>query len=1019
MIDRLSGRLPARVCVLLCLSLPASMPALAAPLQFTLSIPDDRATVVPGVDGDRISLTGGDWKLPLEPGAPELPFRLVRIVLPQGQQVDTFRFEFDAGVRVAAAFKPVTTDDLALSDGGTIRSAPTTSRSTHQRVKYLGTATLCGYQVASFAVYPFDVEGGVLRRATRVDLAIDTRALTEPTAARIRHRDGWREDVRAHLASTVINPGALAAYAFGEMTMPGVAGGFTASTFPSLEGSAVDYVIVTNDSLAAAYQILADWKTSKGVPTVVRTTEWIAANYRNGSDGAETIRNFVKDAYALWGIKYLLLGGDSPQVPVRLAFNSYYPPPNGSTNPADMYFGCLDGDWNADHDAVFGEFGADNADLWAEVYVGRLPTRTNAEVNMLVNKIKTYEKPQHTAYTKKVLFLAQVLYPIDWQIGQPLALDGAGIAEYVRALYVAKPGLTVARNYQNYTAYPGAAGLAASVPESRQAGIDSMNAGYNHIIHVGHGFRFNMSLADASLVNADADALTNGVKLMNLNLLNCTSSAFTYECIAEHFLRNPNGGAVSVVGFNDAELTAVTPEYAAEYYRLVMNQDVVHLGEAFARSREPRTAYADASDGADRFTHLTYTLLGDPEMALWTGPVATLSVANAASINKGANNISFTVTSGGNPVEAATVCLSKGNDDYRVGTTDAGGQVTIPFRAESNGTIDVVVTALNMKRYEGTITVGGAGAYIAINNITIDDDNSGGTSGNGNGVIESGETVGLGFVMKNHGTVTSGTVSVSLRSSDAGVTLTDSTAAGGTIAAGGTGTMTGGCVVAFNSSLGDKHAVPFTLVIKNNGAETWKDTFKKLAHRPGLGLVKLRVDDTVTGNGDGVVQAGEQFKLFYKAKNFGTGTYPGGTLTAFDLDGAFTIGGGGTSAYPAINSLASQENTTGITLTESSVAVEHRLRLRIVDTYGRAYEDTVELRAPLPPTGVEIDPGQGPDRLNITWARSASSDVAAYNVYRASGGAGPFNLVNIDSITFRVADAGAGRTAGSPLARQR
>jgi len=162
--------------------------------------------------------------------------------------------------------------------------------------------------------------------------------------------------------------------------------------------------------------------------------------------------------------------------------------------------------------------------------------------------------------------------------------------------------------------------------------------------------------------------------------------------------------------------------------------------------------------------------------------------------------------------------------------------------------------------------------------------------------------------------------------------------------------------------------------------------------------VKLRVDDTVTGNGDGVVQAGEQFKLFYKAKNFGTGTYPGGTLTAFDLDGAFTIGGGGTSAYPAINSLASQENTTGITLTESSVAVEHRLRLRIVDTYGRAYEDTVELRTPLPPTGVEIDPGQGPDRLNITWARSASSDVAAYNVYRASGGAGPFNLVNIDPV---------------------
>jgi hypothetical protein len=71
---------------------------------------------------------------------------------------------------------------------------------------------------------------------------------------------------------------------------------------------------------------------------------------------------------------------------------------------------------------------------------------------------------------------------------------------------------------------------------------------------------------------------------------------------------------------------------------------------------------------------------------------------------------------------------------------------------------------------------------------------------------------------------------------------------------------------------------------------------------------------------------GEQFKLYYKAKNFGTGTYPGGTMTAFDLDGAFTIGGGGTSAYTTITSLSSAENTTGITLTESSVAVEHRLR---------------------------------------------------------------------------------------------
>jgi len=973
-----------------------SASASAASLDFSIEIPGDPATVKPGIDNDRLDLPGKGWRLPDEPGAPLLPFRTVRMVLPQGEDVGHFSFTFFDQTRVAAGFKPAAAGPLVGTEGETIPADPSAVHSSSQRVIYLGTGTLHGYQVASFAVYPFGVEGGVLKRSGRVGISVDTRPLTESTAQRVRHRDGWREGVRAQIASLVVNPSALNAYVFNEVTVPPVVGGFAASTFPSLEGSDVDYVIVTNDSLAAAYQALADWKTAKGVPTVVRTTEWIAANYRNGSDGAETIRNFVKDAYSLWGIKYVLLGGDAAQVPVRLAWSSYYPNAAGRANPADMYFGCLDGDWNADHDAVFGEYGSDDADLWAEVYVGRLPTRSNAEVNVMVGKIENYEMPQNTAFAKKVLFLAEVLFPADYQPPDPISLNGADLAEYIRLSEMTAPGLTVTRNYQTYNL--GYSGTPAPLPETRQAAIDSINAGYNHVIHIGHGFRFNMSCGDASFVNSDADALINGTKLSNVNLLNCTACAFTYECLAEHFLRNPNGGAVSVVGSNDSAFPTIATDYLDEYYDLVMQRNVVHIGEAFARSREPRTGYAESADLGDRWTHFTYTLLADPEMPMWTGPVSTLAVNYPASVNKGTTNITVTVTSGGSPVDSATVCLSKGNDDYRVGTTNSSGQVTLPFRAESNGTIDVVVTGLNYKRYEGTISVGGTGAYIAINNITIDDNNSGGTSGNSNGVIEAGETVDLGFVLKNNGTATSGTVTTVLRSTDPGVTVTDSTASGGTIAAGATGTQSGGCRVVFSSSLADQHAVRFTLVIKNNGTITWQDTFKKLSHRPNLSLVKLRVDDTATGNGDGVVQAGEQFKLYYKSKNFGTGAYPGGTMTAFDLDGAFTIGGGGTSAYPAIASLASAENTTGITLTESSVATEHRLRLRIVDSYGRAYEDTVELRAPVPPTDLVIDPSQGVDRLKVTWTASASTDAVGYNVYRATSGAGPFNLVNTDPV---------------------
>jgi PKD repeat protein/glucose/arabinose dehydrogenase len=61
--------------------------------------------------------------------------------------------------------------------------------------------------------------------------------------------------------------------------------------------------------------------------------------------------------------------------------------------------------------------------------------------------------------------------------------------------------------------------------------------------------------------------------------------------------------------------------------------------------------------------------------------------------------------------------------------------------------------------------------------------------------------------------------------------------------------------------------------------------------------------------------------------------------------------------------------------------------------------------------------------VNQSGTNTATTSDVGGGVHRGSLGNGdwiqlngPFNLVNIDSITFRVADAGAGRTAGSPLA---
>src|SRR5258708_39188882 len=79
---------------------------------------------------------------------------------------------------------------------------------------------------------------------------------------------------------------------------------------------------------------------------------FIRQQYALGADDAEGIRRFIRDAYQRWGVQYVLLGGDTELIPTRLARTIFY---NGEFIATDMYYSCLDGNWNADGDSTYGE----------------------------------------------------------------------------------------------------------------------------------------------------------------------------------------------------------------------------------------------------------------------------------------------------------------------------------------------------------------------------------------------------------------------------------------------------------------------------------------------------------------------------------------------------------------------------------------------------------------------------------------------------------------------------------------
>src|SRR5439155_1165873 len=212
--------------------------------------------------------------------------------------------------------------------------------------------------------------------------------------------------------------GAIAAPArAGSVRAGSLAQPFRPTQLPSVMGSPVAYVIITTDDMAAPYQQLADWKTQTGQPAVVRTMSFIHRQYPFGSDDAERVRNFIRDAYQRWGTQYVLLGGDTDHIPTRDAYTVFY---GGENIASDLYFSCLDGNWDADGDSLYGEgyFSStnpgDNADLLPEVWVGRAPSNTLAEAQLFVDKTLQYTRQPVSDYMDRFLFFAEVLFPQDW-----------------------------------------------------------------------------------------------------------------------------------------------------------------------------------------------------------------------------------------------------------------------------------------------------------------------------------------------------------------------------------------------------------------------------------------------------------------------------------------------------------------------------------------------------------------------------------------------------------------------------
>ncbi len=397
-------------------------------------------------------------------------------------------------------------------------------------------------------------------------------------------------------------------------------------------------IITKNDSnFVNALKPLMDWKNEKGVKTI------ILSNFSayGGIDDAERIRNMIKAYYENENIQWVLLAGDAQDdlIPIRNVYNpDVYRVTEGIRSetvggefykPTDFYYADLTGIWDSDGDGNWGEapqdnsFGFDEISWIPEVYVGRLPANDAYELGIMVNKTLKYEKdPEIGDWMNRMLLAGGIS---DFPVGS----DTDGEYESVLTDYIIQ---NYAKSIVNYTH------LIREEGNLTQPILNYyFNSGYSTVIMAGHGdpTTYYISGSTPGYTSNDAKSCSNTHMPSLVYLDTCSTSSYDYNdnSIGEILINRKDAGAIGVIGglrvtwyyTNDENLEKLNRGNAKLFWEEFFEQKKFQQGRALYDSKVAyiNSDYYTKGSGStiydfERKNILTYNLLGDPEVDIYT-----------------------------------------------------------------------------------------------------------------------------------------------------------------------------------------------------------------------------------------------------------------------------------------------------------------------------------------------------------------------------------------------------------------
>ncbi len=684
--------------LLLSILLLAGLPVLAG--QLTLNVPLDPSAISFQDAGIYTRVTGTGMKLLGEEGQPALPSQPVRVALPTGtsatgiQVVDASYSEIRGRFTVMPAQLPVPFsvewDVRPVEPDPEIYGSSSFFPGTVARLS--SSSVIMGIPVAYVEVYPvrWNPSSGTIEVLTNLTLNVTYES--DPSTRTVSRRSIQSENrSRETVRNSVINPDGVASSG--------------ASIVDSRDLAYGEYVIITHPDYESYAQDLADWKTSKGVPTNVYTTTWVQSQY-SGADLQQEIRAFLTDCRDE-GVEYVLIYGDDDRIAGRDAKisaggGSEYP-------PVDLYWSDINDTapgadlWDSSGNGIWGEYGVDDVDYHPDLWVGRASVNTEGECTIFNDKVYLYEQIASTDYFDTA--------PIETRIGYTTEQLWPGCYGSAGAELISN--YLPSSAWEEEKCYDSAGNNSVSITNSM------LNAGPHHVYHASHGNATSFSLPGGSYTTSHFMNLTNissGGLPAIWNSISCLIGHLDgYECMGDAWLNSPNGGGFGAFNARYGWGIPSSPGYGPSeilsryFYDAMWNDDLYNLGVAHAMGSD---MMSPPSDEYDDWCVKEYNLFGDPELPMWFLQADDLSASHPASIS-GAANVTVTVTSGGSPVNGARVCLQKGDwqtgEVYEVGTTNSSGNVSLYVNPASTGNISVVAWARDHISCIGDISVTGTG----------------------------------------------------------------------------------------------------------------------------------------------------------------------------------------------------------------------------------------------------------------------------------------------------------------------